>query len=142
MRVQIAPPEHHAWLFERIGYWPSQAGGFSAIEAIDSGGDIRGMVGWDTWTPNSVHLHVALENPLAARWLFEPTFAFPFCDGGRRVVLGVVPGDRLRVLKLARRFGFVEIAQVRDGWKPGVPLVMLELRRENCAWPNRAREVA
>lgn len=138
-----SPPEHYAWLGERTGC--EMTAGFRAIEAQDGAerycrlcgryhGRIVGMVGYSGWTPNSVGMHLALDKPAAIRALLQHGFRYAFVQAEKQLVIGVTPGDNDRALKLNRHLGFRETYRVRDAWKPGVDLVIQELRRDDCRW--------
>lgn len=134
MIVRAAPKGHYEWLVERTGL--NLSIGFRAIEAIDKDYVICGMVGYDDWTPNSVQMHMALKYPAAARHLVRPAFKYPFEQAGRAVVIGVTPGDNEAALKLNRHLGFRQICRVKDGWKPGIDMVIQEMRRDECRFLN------
>lgn len=140
MRVRAAPKEHYGWFTAQTGY--AVPGDFRAIEAVDSRGAVRGMVGFDGWTPASVRMHMALGSPIYARHLLEPAFDYPFNQEGRAVVVGMISEANPRSLFLARRLGFSDCGRVRDGWAPGEDIVILELRRENCRFLAGQRKAA
>ena len=128
MIVRAAHPSHFGWLLSRIGLALSM--GMRAIEAVSETGEILGMVGYDSWMPNSVAMHFALESPLAGRALCGPAFSYAFEEAGKGVVLGFIPAYRQRAVSIAKRLGFREVVRFRDGWEAGVDLVSLEMRRE------------
>lgn len=104
-----------------------------ALAAVDERRRVRGVVGFDRWTPNAVHLHVALAAPSAGRVLLPAAFAEAFSDG-RTLARGEVRSSNLRSLALARHLGFREAHRVVDGWAPGEDVVLFEMRREECRW--------
>jgi RimJ/RimL family protein N-acetyltransferase len=129
--VRLAVTTDAGWLTERTGHAPGP--GFRALVALDTAGVIRGGVGFDGWTPGSVHLHVVLDTPVAGRALLRSAFAEAF-SGGRLLVRGEVRASNARSLTLARRLGFRETHRVRDGWAAGEDMVLFEMRREECRW--------
>ncbi len=137
MIIRAAEPGHYAWIAERahLCIGPS----FRALEAVTEDGRILGMVGFDSWTPNSVSMHVALERPTAARHLIRPAFGIAFVEFDRKVVFGTVLGNNPRALELDLHLGFREVARLRDAWEPGVDTVILEMRREECRWINHGK---
>lgn len=139
MIVRPAPPEHFAWLVERTGFQPSPA--LTAIEAVDAGGRIVGMVGYDDWTLASCRMHMA-GAAIAARALLRPAFEYPFVQLGLELVIGYTPGDCRRALRFARHVGFREAHVFRGGWSAGVDLHVFEMRRGECRWLERNRKVA
>ena len=132
MIVRAAPPEHYAWIRDRTGLRHSTE--FRAIEALDASGEIRGMVGYDDWTPNSVQMHVAIDTPIVTRALVRPAFVYPFIEAGRKVVIGVTPSDRERALVFNKRLGFHETMRLHNGYADGVDLVFQLMTRDECRW--------
>ena len=130
--VRAAPPRDFAWLYTRTGHLLS--GAARAIEAVDDQGRIRGMVGYDDWTPNSVRMHVALESPGATRALFRPAFLYPFVEVGVSIALAVIVSTNRQCMRLAKHLGFSEIHRVPGGWNEGADLVFFRLDRESCQW--------
>jgi RimJ/RimL family protein N-acetyltransferase len=139
MKVRAAPAEHYPWMATHTSWRPTS--GFRAIEALDDG-LIRGMVGYDLWTPNSVQMHIALATPAACRPLLFPAFAYPFLEVGLGMVLGTVPANNLASVHFARKLGFREAHRTADGWKPGVDLIHFEMRREECRHLLSTRKAA
>lgn len=127
--VRAAPPAHYAWLVEKTGCVLTSD--FRAIEAVDSAGAIRGMVGYCNWAKNSVVVHIAL-GAGAGRALLKPGFSYPFEEADRRVLIGFVSAGNQMALRLDKHLGFREVARIREGHSDGKDLVILELRREDC----------
>lgn len=141
MIVRAAPREHFPWLIQRAECNASID--FKAIEAVDESGRIHGMAGFDGWTPNSVVLTIALDNPAAFRHLVLPIFDYAFLQAGRGVALATVRGSNAKSLKLCKHVGLREVYRVRDGVRVGEDLVIFEMRREECRWiPEQARKAA
>jgi RimJ/RimL family protein N-acetyltransferase len=138
--VRAAPPEHFAWLYAKTGHL--LAGSSTAIEAIDSAGRIRGMVGYDDWTPNSVRMHLAVDTPVAGRALLLPAFAYPFLEVGVELAIGTIVTTNRRSLALALHLGFREVYRVKDGWASGEHLALLELHRSDCRFITQIRKAA
>jgi L-amino acid N-acyltransferase YncA len=135
--VRAAPPRDFAWLYSKTGHLLS--GAARAIEAIDAQGQIRGMVGYDDWAPNSVRMHVALDSPVAARALLRPAFAYPFLEVGVSIALGVVVSTNRKSLALAQHLGFREVHRVPGGWSSGADLIFLRLDRDSCRWTQQRK---
>ena len=140
MIVRAAPMEHIPWLLERAKFNASME--IKAIEAVDEQGRIHGMAGFDGWTPNSVVLTIALEDPTCLRRLIHPIFHYAFVQADRGVALATIVGSNKRSITLCRHAGFREVYRVRDGVKPGEDLVLMEMRREECRWIPRANRKA
>lgn len=132
MIVREAPPEHYAWIAVRAGL--SIGSQFKAIEALDALGNIAGMVGYDGWTPNAVSMHVAIDNPMAVKYLRGPAFRIPFLEHGKGLVNGAVLSTNQKAIKFDLNMGFRETHRIRDGWAKGVDIVMFEMRKDECRW--------
>lgn len=136
MKVTAAERRDFQWLIERTSC--AASGGFRAIKAVDSQGQIRGMVGYDLWTKNAVTCHMAVETPIAWRALIPACFQYPFEECRREIMLGVIPADNTKSWGMAGHLGFKLVHTVRDGWARGVDLLMLELRRDDCRFLKRS----
>ena len=132
MRVQLAPKADCPWLFNKLRHQP--ASDFVALEAVDSSGTIRGMVGYEAWTPKSARAYLAMETPVVLRKLLVPAFWFPFVDKALDVLTLSIPAYSARNLALAKRLGFSEVYRVRGGWDTGIDMILFEMRRESCRW--------
>ena len=139
VHVHAAPHEHHAWIAERAGLVPD--GSFRAIEAVD-GSRILAMVGYDGWTDNACCIHVALDTPSALRHVLAPGFRIPFLELGKGILVAKVLSTNAASLRLVHRLGFREVFRGRDWVRPGVDLVVHEMRREECRWIKAERKAA
>ena len=137
MIVRAMPPEHYPWLAVRAQLTIGPE--FRAIEAIDDAGRILAAVGYDGWAPNSVSMHVALEHPAALRHILRPAFRIPFVEFNKGVVFGTVLATNEKALRLDLHVGFREVARLKDAWAPGVDVLILEMRREDCRWIGQGR---
>ena len=140
MIVRAAAPESFAWLLARAGGEPTPT--MKAIEAVDASGRILGMVAGASWTPASVTVSIAIDDPCAARPLLKAAATWIFEQTDRLTMLAVIREDNTKSLRFAKGAGFREVYRVRDGWRLGIDLVVLEGRREWCKWHRLARKVA
>lgn len=106
-----------------------------AIGAYAADGRILGMVGYDGWTPNSCCMHVAIDSPIAIRRLRRPAFGIPFRELNKGLVLASVLSTNKESLWFVDRLGFKRVARIKDGYEPGVHVMLFEMRREN--WDGR-----
>ena len=60
--------------------------------------------------------------------------SYVFTQAGRLKMLGYVPADNEKALKLNKHLGFTELVRIEDGYKLGVDYVLMELKRENCPY--------
>lgn len=96
-------------------------------------GAIQAMVVFDTWTPDNVCVHMAIDNPMAVRHgLFHEVARHAYIEGGKQRLVGLVPSDNAKALKLNRNIGFAEVARVPNGVRTGVDTVVMQLEKENC----------
>ena len=105
------------------------------IVAENECGHFQGCAIFGHWSPSSVQAHVIVENPMLLRHGFleeAARYVFITCDRG--VIIGLVPSNNEKALKLDAHIGFKEVGRVRDGHDFGVDTVIMELRRENCRW--------
>lgn len=133
--VRAAPPEHFRWLAGRAHL--SINGPFQALEVVRNGTvpeRIIGMVGFDGWTPNSVQMHVAVDDPYAIRRLLKPAFGIAFYEFGKEVVIVNVLSTNARSLRLVKGLGFREVYRGKDWVDRGVDMVIHEMRRNECRW--------
>lgn len=139
MRIRQASPNDLDWLEKRTGCVLTRSA--TGIAAHDKTG-IRACVAYDNPTHFSVQAHMAADTPIAWRSLIPSVFEYPFEACGKGLLVAVIAGDNRKSLDLASRFGFVTVGILEDGWARGVPLVTLELRKENCRFLSAERKVA
>lgn len=143
MRVEAAALADFAWLQARAGCLLTATA--RAMKVTDAAGRILGMVAYDDFTKGSCVVHQAVESPVAWRRLIPAVFIFPFEVLGLSVVVGTVPANNPRALKHTQKLGFREVYRLKDGWAPGVDMVLHELRREDCVrkrWLKAKEEAA
>ena len=90
----------------------------------------------DTWTINSVYIHIWIDNPIILRKGFlEEIFGFIFGeDSGRKMVVGLTPSDNKKALKFIDHVGMKEIYRIPDSFSDGVDAVMTLMKKEDCRW--------
>ncbi len=123
--------QHWSWMEERTHLIACEdSHGFVLMR----NGEILGATVFDSWTSNSCHGHIAIEDPKITRRLLRVTFDYVFIYANRGVMIATVIGNNTRALRLVKGIGFKELFRVEDGHKLGVDTVVLEMRRENCRW--------
>jgi hypothetical protein len=112
------------------------------LVAIGTNGAPDGVVLLDNWSENAVMGHIAVQNPIALRELLPAAFnyVFNFCQKG--MMLGCVPADVTKALKLNAHIGFKEIYRIKDGWDVGIDVVMLQMLKDDCKYVTKIKEVA
>ncbi len=92
-------------------------------------------IGLDSWSYNSVTIHIAVTDPLVFKHGFAEEcyeYIFNTCDKG--VLIGITPSNNLKALAFNRHIGLVEIYRIRDGYDVGIDYVVQEARKENCKY--------
>ena len=130
MRVVAAAKADFEWMEARLG--PVVTSNARAIKAVDSDGNIRGMVAYDNWTETAVQCHMVVASPAVWRSLLRPAFSYPFEECGKSLLIAIIPQHNHRSVQLTRRFGFRETHRFRDGWAEDSDILVFELRRHEC----------
>lgn len=105
------------------------------IVAKNENMEIQAMAIFDTWTHNSVQVHMIIENPMVLRHGFLTEIAdYVFYTCERGILYGLVPSNNEKALKLDKHIGFSEICRLKDAVMKGIDMVILELRKEDCRW--------
>ncbi len=88
----------------------------------------------DNWTHTSVQVHWVIIDPMALRHGFlEECFDYVFNQAERDLMIGLVPSDNAKSLKLAKHADFTELYRVQDAIKFGVDTVIIALRKRDCS---------
>lgn len=132
MKVRAATFWDLPWFIDRTGYDPAPS--FRGLVAIGADGRIRGLIGFDRWTPSSACMHVASDSPAGCRGLLHTAFHYFFADTGRVLLRAEVRAGNSASLEATRRVGFREAHRTQDGWAQGEDLVHFEMRRDECRW--------
>jgi len=108
----------------------------TGIMAIDE--DTNTTVGaaiMDTWTPNSVQMHLIAIDPLVFRHGFmEEVFDFIFNVKNLGYIYGMVRETNTKALKIDAHMGFREILRLPDAWAVGEDIIVVELKKEDCIY--------
>ena len=124
-----------AWEWVKARASPVRCEDTKGIVAWKEDGTIAAVVIMDSWAYNSVQVHLAIDDPMVLRHgLFEEAarHIHEVCD--RDVIIGLVPADNAKAIKLNTHMGYREVYRVRDGYKKGVDYIIMELRREDNRW--------
>ena len=106
------------------------------IVAIDEEtGETYGGVVFQDWTRTVVCAHIVVLSPRAFRvGIHKAAADYVFNQAGRQKMIGMVPADNPKALKLNKHLGFEEIYRIEEGYDHGVDYVVMELRKENCPY--------
>lgn len=116
----------------------------NGIMAIDSDkNETIGAVIFDNWTPNTVQAHIiATTSMLFKHGFLEEAFDYAFNISGRKYMLGIIPSDNEKSVKLVKSIGFKEAYRLKDGWADGIDIIVFEISRDNCRFLPQLKEVA
>jgi len=108
------------------------------IVALDRG-TIVGAVVLDTWSHNSVQVHLGATNPMVWRrglHVEGMRYVFETCDRG--IILGLTPASNRIAIRFNKHIGFKPVYRIRDGFRKGEDLILFEMRKEDCRYLNDA----
>ena len=110
------------------------------IMAIDADNDeIIGATLMDNWAATSVQCHFIITNPLALRHKFlDCVFNHMFIERGLKSIYGLVPGDNKKAIKINKHMGFTIKSRLEEAFAVGVDYLLMELKRENCMYIDKA----
>ena len=124
MNYRAASTEDIKWFCDYVSYAPTPE--FGGIVAYDERG-LQAMVGFDFWTPTSVHAHIACINPHAMRGLWREVQKY-LAQHGKRLIIGMTPSHLPRALRLIKGLGFEEVYRIKEGWNEDSDIVITEYR--------------
>ena len=94
-----------------------------------------GVVMFDNWSYSAAQVHIKIEDPLVFKHgMHREVCKYVYLDAGREMMIGLVPADNEKALKLDTHFGFKEIYRLKDGYKVGVDFVIMEMRKADCQY--------
>ena len=126
IQVGEGRPDHFHWIESRTGCVLTRN---ARVIVAWRDGLILGMLAFDSWTPTSVQLHMAVDHAIAWRRLRPVLLDYVFRHADRQIIIGVIPSHNKRSIRMAKRLGGVETHRVQDGWDIGDDLVIFEMRR-------------
>ena len=106
--------------------------------------EIQAMAVFDSFSPSSVNVHWAIDNPMVLKHgFFEEICRHAFVAHGKQRIFGLIPSDNVKSLHLSEHIGMVEVARVPDAMGMGVDYVIMCMKREACRYlPVEVREAA
>jgi len=99
----------------------------------------------DSWCPNSVVGHVAIDEPMALRVLVKELFTYVFITAGRGILIGTTPSTNKKAIKFNEHLGFKPVSTIKDGYAVGVDFIIYQMNKADCRFiPKeiRLQEVA
>lgn len=89
----------------------------------------------DTWTVDAVACHVIIDNPMVFKYHFaERVFGYVFEVRNKTKMIGSIPSNNRKALKLNKHLGFEEVATIADVFGNGVGCTIMQLERKNCKY--------
>lgn len=105
-------------------------------------GDIVAGILLESWSHNSVTIHIRVDDPLAFKHGFaEECFHYIFIETNRGVLIGITPANNEASLRFNKHIGLREIYRISDGYDVGIDYVVQELRKENCRYIEHGQEI-
>lgn len=125
-------PDEWAWFHSRTSViYCSDTQGIVAYRD----GVLVAAVMFDTWTPSSVNVHMAIDDPLVIKHgLFTEVAVHAYHRCGRKRMFGLVPSNNAKAIKLDKHIGFKQVAVVPDAVDDGVDYIVMRLDKEDCRW--------
>lgn len=97
-------------------------------------GVLKAVVVYCNFQGKSCQTHIC---SVGSHWITKDflwaMFDYPFEKLGLKVILGVISGVNKKSLKLSRKLGFEDIANIPDAHNDG-DLVILTMRPHQCKW--------
>jgi|TARA_R110000824_G_scaffold46077_3_gene132840 hypothetical protein len=136
MDVEFVPTDARHMRFLPEGATPRWCEDTRGITALDPKKGPLGICLMDTWTTNSVQIHIWIGNPMIIkRGFLNEIFGFIFGkDSGRKMVMGITPSDNKKALKFIAHVGMKEIHRVPDGFSDGIDAVITLMKKDDCRW--------
>ena len=128
------------WVAGKIPGYVSSPGA-KAIGVIRSGKIVAGVT-YERF--NGSNIEAAIAALPGTRWadrtVLHGLFSYPFEQLGVEAVTLLVALDNLESLNLATKLGFSHVALIPFAAPKGVPLVVLQMYREQCRWLRHEQE--
>jgi len=97
----------------------------------------------EKWTDTSVQAHIICQDMRALKHGFHnECFNYIFNQCGREKIIGTVPSDNKKALKINKHLGCKEIFRIEDAFSKGVDAVVFELHRNDCIYLKKDKEAA
>lgn len=122
---RAANAHDYDWFTRMTTYVPGPM--FKGIVAYDERGVGMGMVGMDSWTPNSVSMHWAIRYPRCILPLWDEVREY-LSTYGRTQIIGVTQSDNIRSLRMQERLGWEHLYRIEKGWDDETDLVVMRYR--------------
>lgn len=123
-----------AWINARTGLKWSED--FRAIGAVRND-CLLAVVAYNAFTGRTCMMHSAIDDPsVINRTFVKAIFEYPFVEVGLTHVLAPVEASNTRALSIDSQCGFREINRFEGASMDGSDLILLQIRKHECRWPN------
>lgn len=95
---------------------------------------IVGVVAFNAFAGRTCAMHVAGDGNWLSRDFLRASFHYPFVASDCVQIIVTVAGDNSKSLRFCRHIGFEVLYRIADGWRRGVDMVILHMRRSACRW--------
>ena len=113
--------------------WTSDTCGVVAID--NETNKIAGAFVMYDFAPNSAYCHIIIGNPMALRKNhLETVFDYAFNAKGIKILMGYVPSNNVKALRIDKRLGFKKHSWVKDGIDDGIHEIKVILKKEDCKY--------
>lgn len=103
------------------------------IVATDATGEYVACAIFENWLPNSVTMHLRIDNPMVLRrGFFEEIAKYVFDDCGKGVLLALYSAENREAINLGLRSGFTEVSRIPDAWREGIDMVVHKMTKGDC----------
>lgn len=134
--------------FQRHGIWAKELIQMVYCEdtkgiVAEKDGEPIGAAILDSWTYNSVQIHVGVVNPICMRRLPYEVANYVFNTAGRKMIIGLTPSDKTKAMRLNEHLGFKEVMRIPDAYADGIDYVVYHMKKEDCKYlPKELRKAA
>jgi len=106
-------------------------------------GEPVGVMLCDMWTHNSVQAHIGLSTPMCLKHgMLEEFFNWVFNVCDRNQILGLLPSNNLKSIKLVKHLGFTELTRLPDAVNFGIDYVVFRMFKDECSYIKQLEEAA
>jgi len=103
------------------------------IVAVDDTGEYVACAIFENWLPNSVTMHLRIDNPMVLRrGFFEEVAKYVFETCGKGVLLAMYSAENTEAINIGLRSGFEEVARIPDAWENGTDMVIHKMTKGGC----------
>lgn len=119
--------------------WTEDTRGF----VVMNGAEVAAIAIFNNWSYSSVQLHWWTSTPMVFKHgMLEEVYNYAFNIGGLESILGIVPEDNEKALKLNAHIGLKEVGRIPNGYRNDIDYVIMQGTYEDLAKWNPNKEAA